>query len=135
MELQVGVKVFLKNKKGEFLLLKRNTEKYKNIKDFWDIPGGRIIPGSVLIENLKRELKEETNLDLIGVPELIFAQDILKNNEKHIVRLSYLGVAEGELVLDMDENVEFKWISLEDMKKQENLCVFIKEILDKGIIV
>jgi hypothetical protein len=59
----------------------------------------------------------------------------LKNNEKHIVRLSYRGEAEGELVLDMDENVEFKWISLEDMKKQENLCVFIKEILDKGIIV
>jgi ADP-ribose pyrophosphatase YjhB (NUDIX family) len=135
MELQVGVKVFLKNKNGEFLLLKRNTEKYKNIKDFWDIPGGRIIPGTFLIENLKRELKEETKLDLVGIPELIFAQDILKNNEKHIVRLSYIGEAEGDLVLDMDENVEFKWISIEGMKKQENLCVFIKEILDKGIIV
>jgi ADP-ribose pyrophosphatase YjhB (NUDIX family) len=135
MELQVGVKVFLKNKNGEFLLLKRNTEKYKNIKDFWDIPGGRIIPGTFLIENLKRELKEETELDLVGVPDLIFAQDILKNNEKHIVRLSYIGEAEGDLVLDMDENVEFKWISIEGMKKQENLCVFIKEILDKGVIV
>jgi ADP-ribose pyrophosphatase YjhB (NUDIX family) len=135
MELQVGVKIFLKNKKGEFLLLKRNTEKYKNIKDFWDIPGGRIIPGTFLIENLKRELKEETKLDLVGIPELIFAQDILKNNEKHIVRLSYIGEAEGDLVLDMDENVEFKWISIEGMKKQENLCVFIKEILDKGVIV
>jgi hypothetical protein len=31
MNLQVGVKAFLKNNKGKYLLIKRSAEKYKNV--------------------------------------------------------------------------------------------------------
>ena len=55
--LQVGVKVLLRNKKGEFLILKRSSEKYKLVKDGWDIPGGRIEPDTGLVDNLKDVLK------------------------------------------------------------------------------
>ena len=59
MELQVGVKVFLKNLQGKYLLVRRSPKKYPEVGALWDIVGGRINPGSPLLENLKREKKEE----------------------------------------------------------------------------
>lgn len=40
MELQVGVKVLLKNKEGNYLLLRRSLKKYPGVKGRWDIAGG-----------------------------------------------------------------------------------------------
>ncbi len=62
IKLQVGVKIFLKNKEGKYLLLKRNSVKYSNIRGEWDIVGGRIDPGTKLMDNLRREVREETQL-------------------------------------------------------------------------
>src|SRR3989344_8931904 len=90
-DLQVGVKILLKNKDGKYLLLRRSLKKYPEIQGRWDIVGGRINPGSTLLENLKREVKEETGLTLTGTPRLLAAQDILRNNGRHVVRLTYLG--------------------------------------------
>src|SRR3990167_6187247 len=103
MELQVGVKILLKNKEGKYLLLQRNWDKYPEVKrdNSWDIIGGRINIGTPLLDNLKREIFEETKLNLIKEPKLIAAQDILRP-DKHVVRLTYLGEIEGELTLDED---------------------------------
>lgn len=132
--LQVGVKVFLKNPEGKFLLVKRNTEKYKNVSGVWDIVGGRIEPGTTLIENLRREVKEETDLEIISEPKLLIAQDIIPNEEKHIVRLSYVAETKGEPVLDTSENVDFKWLSMDDMKSLPDLDKYVKEVLDNNLI-
>ena len=71
--LQVGVKALLQNEKDEFLLLHRSEEKYPDVKNRWDIVGGRITPGTILVDNLKREIFEETKLELKNHPTLIAA--------------------------------------------------------------
>lgn len=137
MNLQVGVKAFLINKDKKILILKRSEEKYKKYKatkGTWDIPGGRIDAGSPLIENLKREIKEETQLDLISEPKLIYAQDIIPGTEEHIVRLSFVVQMEGTPILDTSENTEYKWLSVEELKNMDSLDRFVREILDKGIL-
>lgn len=132
--LQVGVKIFLRNNEGKYLLVKRSGEKYQHIAGMWDIPGGRIEPGTTLLENLKREVIEETQLEIAEEPVLIFAQDIMKEYEKHIVRLTYKGEASGTPILDTSEHTEFMWITLSEMKKQEGLDPFVSEILEKGLL-
>jgi ADP-ribose pyrophosphatase YjhB (NUDIX family) len=134
MILQVGVKAFLKNKEGKILLLKRSQEKYKGTKGTWDIVGGRIDPGSKLIDNLKREIKEETQLEITSEPKLVYAQDIIPNEEKHVVRLTYTAQVDGEPILDVSENIEYKWLTIDELKKQEDLDIYVKEILDRGIL-
>ena len=134
IKLQVGVKVFLKNKEGKFLLVRRNPEKYAGANGNWDIVGGRITPGTKLIENLKREVEEETQLKIISEPKLLYAQDIIPNSERHIVRLSYVGNTEGEPVLDFSENIQYKWLSIDEIKKQEDFDLYVKEIIDLGLI-
>src|SRR3989338_10844816 len=113
--LQVGVKILLKNDEGKYLLLRRSLEKYPEIVGRWDIVGGRIDAGKTLKENLLREIGEETGLTLIGEPTLIAAQDILRSPEKHVVRLTFLGKATGEIQLDLTENDQYKWHSAEEI--------------------
>ncbi len=133
MILQVGVKILLKNQDEKYLLIKRSGDKYKNVKGNWDIVGGRINPGTKLLENLAREVMEETQLEITSEPRLIYAQDIIPNEEKHVVRLTYVGETKGDPVLDVSENVEFKWLSLDEIRKMEDVDIYFKEILDKGI--
>lgn len=134
MILQVGVKAFLRNPKGKYLLVRRSPEKYQKTKGTWDIVGGRIDPRTGLLENLKREIREETQLELSSEPILICAQDITPNSETHIVRLTYVAGTNGEPILDTSENIEYRWLTLEEIKDQEDLDIYVKEIIDKELI-
>lgn len=130
-ELQVGVKILLKNSHGKYLLLRRSPEKYPEIGAKWDIVGGRIVPGTGLLENLKREVKEETSLDISGGVKLVAAQDILRVPGKHIVRLTYTGKADGNPVLDSD-HTEFRWFSAEELRsmREAEMDSYFMELLD-----
>jgi ADP-ribose pyrophosphatase YjhB (NUDIX family) len=127
--LQVGVKALLKNSNGKYLLLRRNPDKYKDVgTELWDIVGGRIEPGRPLLDNLQREIREETGLELTSAPKLVAAQDILKVPGRHVVRLTYVGEIEGEPVLDND-HTEFGWFTIEEIKNLDNLDSFLNEAL------
>jgi 8-oxo-dGTP pyrophosphatase MutT (NUDIX family) len=128
MDLQVGVKILMKNKEGNYLVLLRSAVKYPDAGAQWEIVGGRIDPGSPLLENLKREVREETGLEITGIPKLIAGQDILKST-KHIVRLTYMGEGSGDVVLS-DEHTEFKWLPLEEIKKLDPIDGYLKEVLE-----
>lgn len=129
--LQVGVKVLLKNKQGKYLLLKRSLVKYPEINGRWDIVGGRIDAGTPLLDNLKREVKEETGLTLNSDPTLIAAQDILPGSKKHVVRLTYVADIKGKPKLDAVEHEEYKWFSLEEIKELDDVDYYFKQILHK----
>ena len=132
MELQVGVKIILKNPAGKYLLLRRDPERYPEAAEMWDIVGGRIEPGSPLIDNLKREINEEVGMELLGEPKLIAAQDILRVSGRHVVRLTYIGEGSGEPKLDGDEHTEFKWFGINELKNLEGLDIYFKEVLEKN---
>ena len=130
--LQVGVKILLKNAEGRFLLIRRSLVKYPEVhRGRWDIAGGRINPGTPLLENLKREVAEETGLKLVGEPRLIAAQDILRVPSRHVVRLTYVGESSGEILLDPSENDEYQWLTKEELEKWDDIDIYFKELLEK----
>lgn len=133
MELQVGVKIILKNTEGKFLLLHKDPQNYPKIKvnELLDLPGGRINTGVSLLDNLKREVFEETKLNLTKEPKLIFAQDILRP-AMHVVRLTYLGEIEGEPRLDY-EHTEYRWLYRDEVLAQINLDPYTREVFEKFI--
>lgn len=135
--LQVGVKILIE-RDGNYLLLRRSLEKYpETSSNRWSIIGGRINPGQSLMENLAREVKEETGLQLVGNPRLIAAQDILNIEgypDRHVVRLTYIGKADGEIVLDAEENDSYQWCTLEELRQLEGLDTYLHELLKLGVI-
>jgi ADP-ribose pyrophosphatase YjhB (NUDIX family) len=131
MELQVGVKVLLRNTSGKYLLQRRSPIKYPEAQIGWDVVGGRITPGTPLLENLKREVKEETGLTLMRVEKLLAAQDILRIKGRHVVRITYLGTAKGKIKLDKEENTEYKWFSIKELKSlsKKSLDMYFAEVV------
>ncbi len=116
MILQVGVKALIKNDAGQYLFLRRSAAKYGGVAERLDIPGGRIHPEESLVEALAREVFEEVNLRLNKEPQLIAAQDIfVDKKELHVVRLTYLVSASGELKLS-GEHTGYEWLSLDEAK-------------------
>ena len=116
------------------MLLQRNLEKYPEVKkhDSLDIVGGRIDIGTPLLENLRREVFEETKLTLTEEPKLLAAQDILKP-DRHVVRLTYIGNIEGEPELN-EEHISYTWLSKEEIKKEVGLDQYSREVFNKFIL-
>ena len=145
----------LKNSEGKYLLARRNPKKYPEVGAKWDIVGGRIHPGTSLLDNLRREIKEEVGLEYQGEPKLIAAQDILVHRytdtadntdsdkelsknaiEKHVVRLTYVGNINGEPGVD-DDHLEAKWFSAEEIKAlgEKELDSYFRELVEKQTII
>jgi phosphoglycolate phosphatase len=105
----VGALIF--NAAGKVLLVR--THKWSNL---WGIPGGKVKWGEPSTDALRRELKEETNLEVAGI-EFVLAQDCIHSKEfyreAHFVLLNYTCrcVGEPEVRLN-DEAQEFRWVEL-----------------------
>ena len=132
MILQVGVKALIKNDKGQYLFLRRSERMEAETEPHWDIPGGRIDPTERLEQALAREIAEETNLTLSGVPQLIAAQDILvPAKDLHVVRLTYVANAHGEIAVS-DEHQEYAWMT-QDEALASHLDPYIREVFGQKL--
>jgi 8-oxo-dGTP diphosphatase len=130
MNLQVGVKVLIKNSDQKYLLLQRAAAMEHEAEAHWDIPGGRIEPNEPLLNALAREISEETGLTLSDTPRLLGAQDIfVAAKDLHVVRLTYIANGGGEPVVS-HEHQNVKWASL-DEALNINLDPYLREILSQ----
>ncbi len=127
MQLQVGVKVLIKNSKGQYLLMQRSQPLPDGTS--WDIPGGRINPDERLEDALSREVLEETGTTLTSVMTLLQAQDIfVEKAGLHVVRLTYATISEKEVALS-DEHQNFRWVSLEEAKELP-IDPYLRDVLE-----
>lgn len=115
MDISVGVKAFLKNPAGKYLLMRR-SDLEKRGKQKWDIPGGRMEAGSTVLDNLAREILEETGLVMTSDPVFFTLQDIIwpAPDGRHVLRILYTGTIVGEPTLSF-EHSEHKWFTLDEM--------------------
>jgi ADP-ribose pyrophosphatase YjhB (NUDIX family) len=127
--LEIGVKAFLYQKPKKFLFLKRANPYQNNSIRKWDIPGGRIIPGELLLKALKREVGEETGLKIKRVEKILAAQDILRVTDKHTVRITFLASClDGKVKIDPNEHCEYKWLTLNEIKKLRK-DIYLKPVI------
>ncbi|MEM5882178.1 MAG: NUDIX domain-containing protein [Candidatus Aenigmatarchaeota archaeon] len=108
-----GAIVFYKdNEKIEFLLLK-----YPN---YWGFPKGEKEEKESEIEAARREIKEETNLDVEFIPGFIREYEYSYWLNKRLVKkkaIFFLARAKTKNVKISWEHEDFKWLSLEDALK------------------
>ena len=114
------------NKNGEVLLQKRAD------CNKWGFPGGAIELGETPEMAAKREVKEETGLDvevgnLIGI--YTDSDVVYPNGDKaHSICICYeMKIIGGELVCDKGETLELKFFSLDDVP--ELFCKQHEELL------
>ena len=89
----------------------------------WLVPGGKIEKGDSMKETVRKEVKEETGLEVSDI-ELLNVKDGGNpeefNRETHFIFLNFTCRAEDqEVELDQREAVDYKWIDPEKAVESE----------------
>jgi len=133
--LGLAVKSFIVNDKKELLLVKRQDDDVHS-PGAWEIPGGRLELGENPFEALRRETKEETNLD-IEIKNPLRVHHFERDDGQMITMISFLCKPKSHSVVLGDEHTDYKWIELEKAGAEihngfrKEVEVFKKNFLDK----
>ena len=132
------VGALIREKEGERCLMIR-THKWRHR---WGIPGGKIQRGETCEEALRREVLEETGLEL-GEVRFVLVQDCIEPPEfqrsAHFLLLNYWAVAAvpGAPVVLNEEAQEFRWVRVEEalaMELNQPTRTLLEECLRRGML-
>ncbi|MFA7285376.1 MAG: NUDIX domain-containing protein [Candidatus Paceibacterota bacterium] len=118
-KLFVASKGFIKNTKGEILILKESSS-YEDGTNFakYDVPGGRIKPGEKLEESLKREVYEETGLEIQVLQSFCVGEwrPKVKDENWQVIGVYFVCETLNENIVLSKDHDEYIWIRPEDYK-------------------
>lgn len=136
---------------GKLLLIKRGVEPSRGK---WSVPGGRVEFGETLIEAVKREVREETGLEievgpLAGVYDLVVqgsrfqAQGSTDQEQTgpevthhsslithHYVIVDYYATVVGGVLTPGDDAADARWVPLEELANYD-LTEHLRERLEE----
>ena len=107
-DISTVAKVVLINNKKEVLFLKRSDYVDKYAGD-WDLPGGHLKKDESIVKGLKREVKEETQINILK-PVYLTRIDNLN---------FFYSMYNSEKIILSDEHTEFKFFSKKDLNRKE----------------
>jgi 8-oxo-dGTP pyrophosphatase MutT (NUDIX family) len=96
---------------NKILIIKRKEGLQKGK---WAFPGGKL-ENETILEGLKREIKEEVNLDIENKKEYIADYQYKREDGSLSLGLSFLVFAKNEDICKNEEIEDFKWVIREDL--------------------
>lgn len=103
--------------RGRVLLVRRGGEP---LKGEWSIPGGLLELGEALEAGTRRELKEETGLDVEPL-EIVAVFDRIERRayrvRYHYVIVDYLCCLKGGRLKPASDSLDARWVRPEDLPK------------------
>jgi len=116
----VAVGAVIEDDEGRILLVKHVPEKGGFWQGKWICPGGRLGLGEGIEEGIKREIMEETNLEISLITPLVPWDRIVKENGKttlHVVYIDFLARLVGGEFRPGSDVGEGIWVSKKDIPK------------------
>lgn len=122
----IGTSVFVQNSSGEILILKRTV----GAEGAWYIPGGGLGEGETPEESVRRDLKEETGLEIPGPMHLVAVTPMIAYDQD-IFLLAYAGdFVSGDVELS-PEHEDYRWLSPQEYRDKyfsdENVEIFAQQ--------
>jgi len=138
---RIALTAIIYNKEGKYLITKRALTK-KAFPGKWTVPGGGLEVDDYInlkpttsdgqwygaLENtLRREIKEETNLE-IEKPKYLLDITFIRPDGIPVLILSYYAEYKtGEVKLDAD-SIDFKWATVSEVKEMDLIAGMAEEI-------
>jgi len=138
----VGTGAMIFNNEGKVFLTKRGP-KSRNEAGKWDFPGGSVNFGEKVEDALKREIKEEFDIEIEIIKFLEVANHILPEEKQHWVSPSFVAKhIKGEpKIMEPEKCSEIKWVNLKEidlnqlsMASRSNFLKYIELYGYKSII-
>jgi len=120
--------------RGRVLLILRGSEP---LKGEWSIPGGLLELGEDLTSAVRRELKEETGLDVEPVDTLLAFDRIMREGERvryHFVIVDYLCRRKRGRLRAASDVVDARWVRRRDLPRYhltEMAAAVIKQAFER----
>ena len=116
--IMIGVGAVIEDESGRILLVKHVPERGGFWQGKWICPGGKLEFGETIEEGIKREVREETQLEIELISPLLPFDRIVKAGDKvslHVIYIDYLArLAGGELKVGSDIG-EAIWVEKKDI--------------------
>ena len=96
--IMIGVGAVIEDRAGRILLVKHVPERGGFWQGKWICPGGKLELGETIEEGIKREVKEETRLEIDLVAPLHPFDRIVRSNDRvtlHVIYIDYLARVTG----------------------------------------
>lgn len=131
---RIAITTIVYNSEGKYLITKRSEAK-KVFPGKWHVPGGGLEIDDYMHDapttsngqwyhtvekTLRRELKEETGIE-VEKPEYLLDLTFIRPDNIPVLVLSYFAkYASGEVTLGIDaDTVDFAWVTLEEAKNYD----------------
>ncbi len=144
LPIMIGVGAVIEDGAGRILLVKHVPERGGFWQGKWICPGGRLEPGETIEEGIKREVREETQLEIDLVAPLHPFDRIVHSGDKvslHVIYIDYLarviggklrpGSDVGEAIWVEKERISQIWEELHEDTKR--LLQIAKIVRPKGV--
>ena len=111
--IMIGVGAVIEDEVGRILLVKHRPERGGFWQGKWICPGGRLEPGETIKEGIKREIREETQLEIDLVAPLHPFDRIVRANDEislHVIYIDYRARVTGGKLKPGSDVGEAMWI-------------------------
>lgn len=115
---------------GKVLLIRRGKEPYK---DHWSLPGGGVERGERIRDAVRREVLEETGLEVEVGLVAGYREEILSRNEHYLVLAFHCTVTGGELCAG-DDAAECAYFDANDLADVLTTPALLDVFRDAGLL-
>ncbi len=111
---RVAVRAIITNENSEILLLKRAGTEY--CPGCWNLPGGKVDFGDSVLDTLKKEVKEETSLDVTKAVYFMYLDNLPTDElNTHFITFVFTAITNG--IVDINgESSAYAWVGKENLK-------------------
>ena len=119
----------------KFLLLRNNSKDLAHGGDYWFTVTGSLEADESIEDAVRREVKEETNLNVSEILDLKWGSVYSWGGEDHSEN-NFLAFVKKEKVVLNEEHVDSEWLNLNDFIKKINWDLNkeeLKKVLEKAV--
>lgn len=127
--------------RGKFLALRNNSKNIKHGGDFWFTVTGSVEDRETVKDAVKREIKEETNLDVNEIFPLNWKSIYSWNNNDYEEENFIAFVNKNKVILN-EEHTDYKWLNIDEFTdiikwdwkiKWDSNKIILKKVLLYGL--
>lgn len=116
------------NEKNKVLIMSRKTDDFMGGID--ELPSGNMEQGENIYNALIREVKEETNLDVVNVKSYIGSFDYISGSGKKARQYNFvLDIKNTENII-LTEHDEYNWLIIDEIRKSSKITDEVKYTLE-----